>query len=45
MLCFETPIRALYEPVNASLDAMHGPLFIHMLPVSVHDKVANLRAS
>jgi hypothetical protein len=43
MLCFETPIKALYEPLNASLDAMHGPLFLHMLAVSVHDKVANLR--
>jgi hypothetical protein len=45
MLCFETPKRALYEPLNASLDAIHGPLFLHMLAVSVHDKVANLRVS
>jgi hypothetical protein len=23
MLCFETPIRALYEPLNANLDALY----------------------
>jgi hypothetical protein len=42
MLCFETSIRNLYERLNASLDALYGPLFMHTLLGSVHDKFANL---